>query len=164
LDLQKMIPRQATTTLQRLAKGFPIVAITGPRQSGKTTLARHVFPSKTYVSLENPEELEFANSDPRRFLARFGNGAILDEVQRCPALLSWLQTLVDERAVMGDFVLTGSSQFELIAGITQSLAGRVGRVELLPLSVNELSASGKLPSELNTLLLQGGYPARMLLM
>jgi predicted AAA+ superfamily ATPase len=109
--------------------------------------------------LENPEELEFANSDPRRFLARFDNGAILDEVQRCPALLSWLQTLVDERAVMGDFVLTGSSQFELIAGITQSLAGRVGRVELLPLSVHELSASGKLPSELNTLLLQGGYPS-----
>jgi uncharacterized protein len=154
-----MIPRQATITLQRLAKGFPIVAITGPRQSGKTTLARHVFPSKTYVSLENPEELEFAISDPRRFLARFDNGAILDEVQRCPALLSWMQTLVDERAVMGDFVLTGSSQFELIAGITQSLAGRVGRVELLPLSVNELGASGKLPSELNTLLLQGGYPS-----
>jgi len=154
-----MIPRQANSTLQRLAKGFPIVAITGPRQSGKTTLARHVFPSKTYISLENPEELEFANSDPRRFLARFDNGAILDEVQRCPALLSWLQTLVDERAIMGDFVLTGSSQFELIAGITQSLAGRVGRVELLPLSVNELSASGKLPSELNTLLLQGGYPS-----
>jgi predicted AAA+ superfamily ATPase len=141
-----MIPRQATTTLQRLAKGFPIVAITGPRQSGKTTLARHVFPSKTYVSLENPEELEFANSDPRRFLARFDNGAILDEVQHCPSLLSWLQTLVVERAVLGDFVLTGSSQFELIAGITQSLAGRVGRVELLPLTVNELSASGNCPA------------------
>lgn len=154
-----MIPRQATTTLQRLARGFPIVAITGPRQSGKTTLAKYVFPNKTYISLENPDELEFANTDPRRFLARFDNGAILDEVQRCPALLSWLQNLVDERAVMGDFVLTGSSQFELIAGITQSLAGRVGRVELLPLTVQELSASGKLPHELNTLLLQGGYPS-----
>jgi predicted AAA+ superfamily ATPase len=154
-----MIPRQTTTTLQRLARGFPIVAITGPRQSGKTTLAKHVFPSKAYVSLENPDELEFANTDPRRFLARFEQGAILDEVQRCPALLSWLQNLVDERAVMGDFVLTGSSQFELIAGITQSLAGRVGRVELLPLTVNELKAAGKLPNELNTLLLQGGYPS-----
>jgi predicted AAA+ superfamily ATPase len=154
-----MIPRQATTTLQRLAKGFPIVAITGPRQSGKTTLAKHVFSSKTYVSLENPEELEFANSDPRGFLARFDNGAILDELHRCPALLSWLQTTVDERAVMGDFVLIGSYQFELIAGITQSLAGRVGRVELLPLSVNKLIASGILPNELNTLLLQGGYPS-----
>ncbi len=154
-----MIPRQATSTLQRLAKGFPILALTGPRQSGKTTLAKHVFAHKAYVSLENPDELEFANSDPRRFLARFDQGAILDEVQRCPALLSWLQTLVDERGRMGDFVLTGSAQFELIAGITQSLAGRVGRVELLPLSSQELSAAHKLPSDLNTLLLQGGYPS-----
>lgn len=154
-----MIPHQATTTLQCLARGFPIVAITGPRQSGKTTLAKHVFANKAYISLENPDELEFANADHRRFLARFDNGAILDEVQRCPALLSWLQNLVDERAVMGDFVLTGSSQFELIACITKSLAGRVGRVELLPLTVQELSAAGKLPNELNTLLLQGGYPS-----
>lgn len=154
-----MIPRQAAATLQRLSKGFPIVAITGPRQSGKTTLAKHVFPNKAYISLENPDELEFANTDPRRFLTRFEHGAILDEVQRCPALLSWLQNLVDERAVMGDFVLTGSSQFELIAGITQSLAGRVGRVELLPLTVQELSAAAKLPKELNTLLLQGSYPS-----
>jgi uncharacterized protein len=154
-----MIPRQATSALQRLAKGFPILALTGPRQSGKTTLAKHVFAQKAYVSLENPDELEFANSDPRRFLARFDQGAILDEVQRCPALLSWLQTLVDERGVMGDFVLTGSAQFELIAGITQSLAGRVGRVELLPLSAQELKAANKLPSDLNTMLLQGGYPS-----
>lgn len=154
-----MIPRQATSTLQRLAKGFPILALTGPRQSGKTTLAKHVFAQKAYVSLENPDELEFANSDPRRFLARFDQGAILDEVQRCPALLSWLQTLVDERGVMGDFVLTGSAQFELIAGITQSLAGRVGRVELLPLTAQELKAANKLPSDLNTMLLQGGYPS-----
>ncbi len=154
-----MIPRQATSTLQRLAKGFPILALTGPRQSGKTTLAKHVFAQKAYVSLENPDELEFANSDPRRFLARFNQGAILDEVQRCPALLSWLQSLVDERAVMGDFVLTGSAQFELIAGITQSLAGRVGRVELLPLSALELKTANKLPNDLNTMLLQGGYPS-----
>lgn len=154
-----MIPRQATSTLQRLAKGFPVLALTGPRQSGKTTLAKHVFAQKAYVSLENPDELEFANSDPRRFLARFDQGAILDEVQRCPALLSWLQTLVDERGVMGDFVLTGSAQFELIAGITQSLAGRVGRVELLPLTAQELKAANKLPNDLNTMLLQGGYPS-----
>ena len=154
-----MFPRLATSTLQRLAKGFPILALTGPRQSGKTTLAKHVFAHKAYVSLENPDELEFANNDPRRFLARFDKGAILDQVQRCPALLSWLQNLVDERGVMGDFVLTGSAQFELIAGITQSLAGRVGRVELLPLSAQELTAAHKLPSELNTLLLQGGYPS-----
>lgn len=154
-----MIPRLAASTLIRLAQGFPVVALTGPRQSGKTTLAKHVFPNKTYVSLENPEELEFAQKDPKRFLERFKEGAILDEVQRCPSLLSWLQGLVDERSRMGDFVLTGSSQFELVAGITQSLAGRVGRVELLPLSIQELSQAHQLPSHLNTCLLQGGYPS-----
>ena len=152
-----MIPRQAFSTIKRLAKGFPVIALTGPRQSGKTTLAKHLFPSKTYISLENPDELEFAQKDPKRFLARFEHGAILDEVQRCPSLLSWLQGLVDERVQMGDFVLTGSSQFGLVAGITQSLAGRVGRVELLPLSTQELAQANQLPKDLNTFLLQGGY-------
>jgi predicted AAA+ superfamily ATPase len=154
-----MIPRSATTTLQRLAKGFPVVAITGPRQSGKTTLAKAVFPAKPYVSLENPEEREYAERDPKGFLGRFDGGAILDEVQRCPALFSWLQGLVDARGIMGDFVLTGSAQFELISGVSQSLAGRVGRVELLPLSAQELQACQKLPRTLEEMLLQGAYPA-----
>jgi predicted AAA+ superfamily ATPase len=155
----QMIPRQSTETLLRLARGFPIVAITGPRQSGKTTLAKWVFNNKPYVSLENPDEREFAKTDPKRFLARFEGGAILDEVQRCPELLSWLQGLVDERGLMGDFVLTGSAQFELLQGITQSLAGRVGRVELLPLSASELLEAKRLPSTLSETLLCGGYPA-----
>ena len=154
-----MIPRAATSTLERLAKGFPVVALTGPRQSGKTTLAKAVFKDKTYVSLENPDEREFARQDPKRFLQRFPNGAVLDEVQRCPELLSWLQGWVDERGIMGDFVVTGSAQFDLIAGITQTLAGRVGRVELLPLSAEELTAAHKAPADLNTALFQGGYPA-----
>ena len=132
-----MIPRIAANALQRLARGFPIVALTGPRQSGKTTLARACFAGKAYVSLENPDEREFAERDPRRFLQRFADGAILDEVQRCPDLLSWLQGIVDERGRMGDFILTGSAQFDLLSGITQSLAGRVGRVELLPLSLGD---------------------------
>jgi uncharacterized protein len=136
-----------------------VIAVTGPRQSGKTTLARALFADKAYVSLENPDEHAFAERDPRAFLNRFASGAILDEVQRCPHLLSWLQGLVDERGRMGDFVLTGSAQFDLIAGITQSLAGRVGRIELLPLTVDELAAAGKLPSALEDLLLCGGYPA-----
>ena len=119
-----MIPRDAARTLTRLAKGFPVIAITGPRQAGKTTLARNLFKDKPYISLENPDEREFALTDPKRFLARFPEGAILDEVQRCPQLLSWLQGLVDERKRMGDFVLTGSAQFSLIESITQSLAGR----------------------------------------
>ena len=154
-----MLARDAEKTLIRLAKSFPVVAITGPRQAGKTTLAKAVFKSKPYVSLENPDESEFAQNDPKRFLARFPNGAVLDEVQRCPALLSWLQGVVDQRGVMGDFVLTGSAQFDLIEGITQTLAGRVGRVELLPLSSSELKAANQLPNSLSQMLIQGGYPA-----
>lgn len=154
-----MIPRLATDTLLRLAKGFPILALTGPRQSGKTTLAKAAFAHKTYVSLENLDEREFAEQDPKRFLQRFSEGAILDEVQRCPKLLSYLQGVVDERKQMGDFILTGSSQLELISGITQSLAGRVGRVELLPLSQIELAGAAKLPPKLDDALLKGGYPA-----
>jgi predicted AAA+ superfamily ATPase len=154
-----MIPRMATHTLQRLFKGFPIIALTGPRQSGKTMLAKAAFADKAYVSLENPDEREFAERDPRRFLQRFDDGAILDEVQRCPALLSWLQGLVDERGRMGDFILAGSAQFDLISGITQSLAGRVGRIELLPLSVGELTGAKKLPHSLDEALYRGSYPA-----
>ena len=155
-----MIPRAAASALQRLARGFPIVAITGPRQSGKTTLARAVFAHKPYVSLESPDEREFAEQDPKGFLRRFeADGAILDEIQRCPALFSWLQTAVDARGRMGDFVITGSAQFELYAGVTQSLAGRVGRVELLPLSAHELAAAGVLPPSLEAAMWRGGYPA-----
>ena len=154
-----MIPRAATSTLKRLAKGFPVVVISGPRQSGKTTLAKSVFSHKTYVSLENPDERAFAQEDPKRFLQRFPDGAVLDEVQRCPELLSWLQGLVDERGIMGDFVLTGSAQFDLMAGVTQSLAGRAARVELLPLSATELAATQQAPADLNSALFQGGYPA-----
>jgi predicted AAA+ superfamily ATPase len=154
-----MIPRDAAKTLSRLAKGFPIVAITGPRQAGKTTLAKAVFGDKPYITLENPDEREFAQNDPKRFLARFPQGAILDEIQRCPELLSWLQGWVDDRGLMGDFVLTGSAQLDLVAGITQTLAGRVGRVELLPLSASELAAANALPNSLTHMLFQGGYPA-----
>lgn len=154
-----MYPRQARQTLERLARGFPVLALTGPRQSGKTTLARATFPDKPYVSLENPDERDFAEQDPKRFLARFPEGAILDEVQRCPELLSWLQGIVDERQVMGQFVLTGSAQFDLIASMSQSLAGRIGRVELLPLSLIEMKEGDCLPSTLDRVLLNGSYPA-----
>lgn len=153
-----MIPRLAQTTAQRLAQGFPILTITGPRQSGKTTLARTLFADRPYVSLEDPEHREFAHSDPRGFLARFREGAVIDEVQHVPALFSYLQGVVDERRRMGDFILTGSQQFGLMARIGQSLAGRVGRLELLPFSAAELAAAGRLPADLDTLLWQGGYP------
>ena len=154
-----IIPRLATSTVQRLAKGFPVVAITGPRQSGKTTLTRQLFPTKPYVSLENPEQRQFATDDPKRFLAQFADGAVIDEVQRVPSLLSWLQGLVDERQRMGDFVLTGSQQFDLVRHITQSLAGRVGRVELLPLQGLELQQANLLGGDVDTLMVTGHYPA-----
>ena len=116
------IHRMAQTALMCLAACFPVVVITGPLQSGKTTLARNSFPTKPYVSLENPAEREFAVEDPIGFLGRFPDGAVVDEVQRVPELLSWIKGIVDERSVMGQFVLTGSQQFDLVAGISQSLA------------------------------------------
>ena len=153
-----MINRAAYSTALRLAQGFPVLAITGPRQSGKTTLARTLFAGKPYVSLEDPEEREFADTDPRGFLARFPHGAILDEVQRCPGLFSYLQGVVDERKRMGEFILTGSQQFGLMSNIAQSLAGRVGLLQLLPFSLAELKEGGMLPVALDTMMLQGGYP------
>jgi len=160
-----MLPRLLTDTLLRLAQSFPIVAITGPRQSGKTTLARAVFAGKPYVSLENPAELLFADEDPRGFLARFPDGAIFDEAQRWPALFSWLQGMVDEDRRSGRFILTGSQQFGLQAGISQSLAGRVGMTQLLPLSWGEWAppltpaASPGVMPDLDSVLLKGAYPA-----
>jgi len=153
-----MIPRQAAETVLRLSKGFPVVAITGPRQSGKTTLARHAFPDKPYVSLEYPDTRVFAQSDPRAFLEGYPDGAVLDEVQRCPELFSYLQGTVDEDGRMGLFVLTGSQQFDLRAGITQTLAGRVGMVQLLPFSQGELADAGIAPDDPETLLYSGCYP------
>lgn len=154
-----MISRQSSVVLQKLAMGYPVVAITGPRQSGKTTLARAVFPEKRYVSLEDPDERLFADEDPRGFLARFPDGAIFDEVQRCPALFSYLQTVVDVDKRMGLFVLTGSQQFGLMSNITQTLAGRVGLIQLLPLSLPELQAAGIATENLDETLWRGMYPA-----
>jgi predicted AAA+ superfamily ATPase len=152
-----MIPRTLAETLRRLAQSFPVVAITGPRQSGKTTLARDVFASKPYVSLEDPIERAFAMEDPRGFLARFEQGAVFDEAQRWPDLFSYLQGMVDVQRAPGRFVLTGSQQFGLLAGVTQSLAGRVGLTRLLPLALDELPTASRQLS-IDSLMLLGGYP------
>ena len=152
------IPRQAEALLTSLAQGFPILALTGPRQSGKTALARRAFPAKPYVTLEDPDQRLFAQDDPRSFLERYPEGAILDEVQRVPALLSYLQGIVDRAGRMGHFVLTGSQQFDLLAGVTQSLAGRIAILTLLPFSLAELAQAGRAPDNVALLLWQGLYP------
>ena len=153
-----MIQRKAEKTIRTLLRGFPIVTITGPRQSGKTTLAKAIFPDKPYVSLEDPDVRLAAQEDPRSFLERFPDGAVLDEVQRCPDILSYLQTLIDADGRMGLYILTGSQQFGLMSGITQSLAGRTAFVELLPFSLGELAKSGKQPQKIDHMLHTGGYP------
>lgn len=132
-------PRALETTLRAVAKQFPIVFLTGPRQSGKTTLARHAFPRFQYLSLEDLDERELAESDPRAFLGRLrrARGVILDEVQRAPGLFSYLQGVVDAGG-MGPFVLTGSQQFQISARIGQTLAGRAAILTLHPLAVSEL--------------------------
>lgn len=152
-----MIPRAAAATLRRLAGYYPVVALTGPRQSGKTTLARAVFAHKPYVSLEDPDTRHFAQGDPRRFLAQYPDGAVIDEAQRVPDLFSYLQTRVDAERKLGQFVLTGSQQFGLLSGISQTLAGRVGLVHLLPFCLTELATAQKLP-DLETMLWRGQYP------
>lgn len=153
-----MLPRSITPTLHRLAAAFPVLALTGPRQSGKTTLARALFADKPYVSLEDPAERAFASEDPRGFLARFSQGAVFDEAQRWPDLFSHLQGMVDADRRPGRFVLTGSQQFGLLAGVTQSLAGRVGMTRLLPLAATEIPAVAQGQWTLDALMLQGGYP------
>ena len=153
-----MIGRDAKDALLRLSKGFPVVAVTGPRQSGKTTLVRSVFCDKPYVSLEDLDTRNFAENDPRAFLAAYSDGAIFDEVQRCPDLFSYLQTVVDNNPQMGCYVLTGSQQFGLLSNITQSLAGRVGVVQLLPFCHGELSAVQRGCSSIEEAIYRGAYP------
>lgn len=154
----RSIPRTLREVALRHLEGFPAVAITGPRQAGKTTLAKSLGGSRPYTSLEDPDTRRFADEDPRGFLAQFPDGAILDEVQRCPALFSYLQGILDADRRMGRFILTGSQQFGMLEGITQSLAGRVSLLELWPFSLGELQAAGKAPDSLDQLLQAGLFP------
>lgn len=152
-----MITRQIEAKIKELVTRYPVVSVTGPRQSGKTTLLKLIFPEYRYVSLENKDVREFALSDPNKFLETYAAPVILDEVQRVPDLFSYIQTIVDSSKLPGQYVLSGSQNFLLMSAIGQSLAGRVGIFKLLPFSIRELKAANMLPS-LDELLYQGCYP------
>lgn len=151
-----MIKREAEAELIVLARQFKAVAVVGKRQSGKTTLTRNVFWDKPYVSLENPDTRRFAMEDPRGFLSQYKSGAVIDEVQRVPEIFSYLQQVLDEDEKKGKFILTGSNNFLLQETISQSLAGRIAYLYLLPFSVSELPEKETL--NLHDILLKGFYP------
>ena len=159
-----LVPRTLQPHLLRLGQQLPAVVVTGPRQSGKTTLCRTTWPDKVYADLERPDLREYARTDPRAFLGAYPDGAILDEIQRVPDLTSWLQVLIDEEPVPGRWVLTGSEHLALTQRASQSLAGRSAIAHLLPLDAGELAAAGVLPvaptaPRWTDAVLRGGYPA-----
>lgn len=156
-----MLKRMLEPSLKLSASEYPIVAILGPRQSGKTTLAIHTFPQHNYVSLEDLDVREHALRDPRDFLEIYRNsyGMIIDEAQHVPSLFSYLQTIVDREKKRGFFILTGSQNFSLNASITQSLAGRISILTLLPLSIEELKNNQSLPATIESTMFQGLYPS-----
>lgn len=153
-----MVRRTLEPRLRKLAGLMPAVAVTGPRQSGKTTLCRMAFPHRQYVSLEPLDTRDYAQVDPRGFLQQYGRDVILDEVQRAPGLLSYLQAAIDEDPTPGRFILTGSQHFGLSEAVSQSLAGRVALLYLLPLSLDELRRFDDAPTDLWRTVWSGGYP------
>jgi len=153
-----MIARTILPELRCSATEYPVVTITGPRQSGKTTLARSAFPDHAYVNFERPDQRDLFAEDPRGFLANHARGAVFDEVQWVPEICSWLQDLVDRDRSPGRFILTGSQHFGLTGRVAQSLAGRTAILELLPFSAGELDAGGCLAGDLDNVLWTGSYP------
>lgn len=157
MRIMNYIDRDITDSIKNATRYFPVITVTGPRQSGKSTLLRHIFPDIPYCSLETPDLRMSAANDPRGFLDNFHEGVIIDEVQRLPDLLSYIQVIVDENPDR-KFYLTGSSNFALLKNVTQSLAGRTALFELLPLSLKEISGlDGE--TDLDSLLYDGFYPA-----
>jgi predicted AAA+ superfamily ATPase len=153
-----MIPRDIAAKTLSYAGQYPVVMITGPRQSGKTTLCQMLFKSKAYVSLEDIDARQYAQNDPRGFLNQFPKGAVLDEIQRVPDLMSYIQTIVDEKQEASFYILTGSQQFDLLQNISQSLAGRTALVRLLPFTMTEAYADSLKDVSLNRVLHTGFYP------
>ncbi len=153
-----MITRELISSIKKKGKNMPVITITGPRQSGKTTLCKLAFPKHAYVSLENVDDRYFAETDPRGFLAQFKDAVIIDEAQYVPKLFSYIQGIVDERKKSNQFVLSGSQNFLLLEKISQSLAGRAAIFYLLPLSIKELKKSKKLKASYPYHLFNGFYP------
>ncbi len=156
--LDEMIDRDLAPKLRAMAKRFPAVTLTGPRQSGKSTLCRMVFPSHPYANLEAPDVRAFAARDPRGFLAQFDEGAIIDEIQRVPELTSYLQGLIDDNPGHGRWILTGSQSLTMMESVSQSLAGRTAILHLLPLARPEARRFKQHPKSLDETLFTGGYP------
>ncbi len=152
-----MFKRFLIPHIQELAKKYPVVTLLGPRQSGKTTLVRAAFPHKPYVNMEDADNRSLATLDPKSFMLNYPHGAILDEVQRTPHLLSYIQVIVDSQEQKGMFILTGSHQASLHSAVSQSLAGRTSLLRLLPLSLQEMRASN-IQDPLEEIILKGGYP------
>src|ERR1700690_2791433 len=152
-----MIERTLASKIISLAQKFQVIALTGPRQSGKTTLVRAAFSSLPYVSLEEPDIRQIALTDPRGFLSNYPAGAILDEIQNTPELFSYIQRLVDENRNIR-FILTGSSNFLLLEKISQTLAGRTAVLHLLPFSFSELETSTPLFEQYESMIFKGQYP------
>lgn len=157
-----MIDRALKDKVLELTTKFPIVAITGPRQSGKTTLSKMVKPHYKYVNLENLSNREFASNDPIGFLTTYQNGVIIDEIQNVPTLFSYLQVVTDERNINGEYIITGSQNFLMMEQITQSLAGRVALFTLLPLSYKELQSTSFLPESWENYALSGSFPRKII--
>jgi len=154
-----MIKRQISKQILKYLKQYPVISLTGPRQSGKTTLVKNIFPKMDYLNLEDIETRDFAMRDPKSFLGNHPKGLIIDEVQRIPELMSQIQVIVDEKKVPGQFILTGSQNFLLMEKVSQSLAGRTAILNLLPFSLLELEkANINLSGELEKILLKGFYP------
>lgn len=153
-----MISRLILHTAKETLRQFRAVCITGPRQSGKTTLSKQLFAGKPYVNFENPDVQKLADESPRAFLHKYRNGAVFDEVQRVPHIFRYLQGVLDNNNKRGQFILTGSNNFLLQEQVSQSLAGRAGYLSLLPLSYAELSKTKYATSEANKNILTGGYP------
>lgn len=152
-----MFKRSLTPYIQKLATKYPVVTLLGPRQSGKTTLVKAAFPKKVYVNMEDAEHRSLATLDPKSFMEAYPEGAILDEIQRTPHLLSYIQVIVDQSDQKGLFILTGSHQTELHSAVSQSLAGRTSILRLLPLSLEEIRLA-HIPDPIEEVILKGGYP------